>query len=186
MRARLDSADTVSDRLTAATRGRRQTKAVGLLALACSLFMTFVALGFTYVFYEIESDVRESGDCESVDHPDPCAEYEVVVFGTGAVGVAAWGAAASVGLLRGRRWGRRSVLIVFSAWAVLTTVWGVGLAGVPEGLATGEIITLAAMVGLFVMVVLLAARLRMPRSTQEAADASALRAKGRGGPTREG
>jgi hypothetical protein len=148
--------------------------------------MTFIALGLTYVSYEIERDVRESGDCESLDHPEPCTEHLVALFGTGAVGVGAWGAAAGVGLLRGRSWGRWSVLIVFSVWVVLATVWWVALAGAPGGLDTGGIIIFAVMVGVFATVVVLAACLRMPRPTLEAANAPALRAKGGGSPTPEG
>jgi hypothetical protein len=155
-----------------------------LVALVCSLFMTFLALGLTYVSYEIERDVRESGDCESVDHPDPCREHHVVLFGTGAVGLGAWGVASGVGVLRGHGWGRWSMLIVYSLWTVLATVWWVGLAGAPEGLDTGEVMISALMVGVFVTIVVLAAWLRMPRSTLEAANAAALRASD-GGQTPE-
>lgn len=138
-------------------------RTVGCLAFACSLVVTLVVLAVTLVALAVAADQRNGGYCESIDHPGSCTNDGLVALvGFGATGVGVWGAAAGVGLLRGRSGARRAVVVTSSVWAIVSAALVVALAPAPDGLGVVGMLIGPAIVGYFVTIAVLAARLSLP------------------------
>jgi hypothetical protein len=138
-------------------------RTVGCLTFACSLVVTLVVLAATLVALLVATDQRDGGYCESIDHPSSCtSEGLVALVGFGATGVGVWGAAAGVGLLRGRSGARRAVVITSSVWAIVSAALVVALAPTPDALGVGGMLIGMAIVGCFATIAVLAARLPLP------------------------
>jgi hypothetical protein len=140
--------------------GEVQRWAAALVGMLWSALVIVTGLVALYAIPVTEADVRESGDCESVDHPEPCAGA-LATFGPGVVlfGAGLWGGAVGVALLRRSRWARRAGTVTYSVWAsVVLLVLGYA-AFVESGTAVGILVTYASGVLAFAWMAAVAARL---------------------------
>jgi hypothetical protein len=134
-------------------------RTVGYLALAWSSVVTLFGLAVAVLVpLAIQAD-QNNGYCESIDHPGPCSSVApAAIPGLVVVAIGLWGVVASVGLLEGRSWARRAVLVTFSVWAVLAFAALVDAAVSPDGPSVGVFLPMLLLLGLFVTIVVQAAR----------------------------
>jgi hypothetical protein len=71
--------------------------------------------------------------------------------------IAVWGAAGGWGLLHGRAWARRSVIITHSLWAAAVAGYFLSVAATPEGLDASGVVVGLCLTGAFLSVAVSAA-----------------------------
>jgi hypothetical protein len=126
--------------------------------LVSGVVLTLIMLLFTLLALHSAADDRANGYCESIDHPGQCeSEGLLGLAGFGLTGLGLGGVAAGVGMLQGRRWARRSAMVVFAAWALLTTAAFVATAVSDDGLPLHGVLAWLVITGLLVTIVVLAA-----------------------------
>jgi hypothetical protein len=139
--------------VSAAVTGTGRARVAGVLALISSVLLTLIVFGFTLLAIAVAADSRRGGYCESIDHPGKCeSEALDALAGFSLTGLGLWGAAAGVGLLRGRSWARRATMFVFSAWAFLVTALFAVVAADDGGVPLQRVLAWLLIVGCFVAI----------------------------------
>jgi hypothetical protein len=142
-------------------------RTVGCAALVGSAVAASIAvlvIAFAFIF---GTDMRSAGDCETEAHPEACTtELHGGLIGSAALSVAVWSAAAGWGLVRGRSWARRSVMISHSLWAIALGGYFVAVAAAPEGLDASGVVVGLALTSAFLAIAVSAARLSPPGGEQ--------------------
>ena len=134
-------------------------RGVGWAALVGSTLAAVIAVLVITFGFIFGAQIRSAGDCETEDHPQACStELETGLIGSALLGIAVWGAAAGWGVLRGRGWARRAVMISHALWAIASAGYFLSVAAAPEGLEASGVVTGVVITGAFLAIAVSAAR----------------------------
>jgi hypothetical protein len=136
---------------------------VGWAALVGSTLAAVIAVMVITLGVVFGAQIRSAGDCETEDHPQACStELEVGLIGSTLLGIAVWGVVGGWGLLEGRGWARRAVMISHGLWGIALGGYFVSVAAAPDGLEASGVVTGVCVTGAFLAIAVSAARIRAP------------------------